>query len=93
DKNSTEVVNDALINLNNSQLASVSDTFKLQRYFTDQRYSLSTEGISAMFNYVPSPPANLSYNTQGVLEEPPLDVSNNRDQSKGSIELQALSPN
>ncbi|KAJ9070575.1 hypothetical protein DSO57_1006625 [Entomophthora muscae] len=37
------------INLNNSQLASVGDASKHQRYLTNQRYTLSTESISATF--------------------------------------------
>ncbi|KAJ9052033.1 hypothetical protein DSO57_1038259 [Entomophthora muscae] len=41
----------------------------------------------------PNLPANVSYNTQGALSEPPLDVYNNMDQSDGSIKLRALSPN
>ncbi|KAJ9067158.1 hypothetical protein DSO57_1002641 [Entomophthora muscae] len=47
DQTATEVVNNALLNLNHTQLATVGGALKLQRYFTDQRYALSTEGISA----------------------------------------------
>ncbi|KAJ9086365.1 hypothetical protein DSO57_1039608 [Entomophthora muscae] len=47
DQTATEVVNDALINLNDTQLATVVGASKLQRYLTDQRYALSTEGVSA----------------------------------------------
>ncbi|KAJ9048334.1 hypothetical protein DSO57_1039736 [Entomophthora muscae] len=43
----TEVVNNVFLNLNDTQLATVGGASKLQRYFTDQRYALSTEGISA----------------------------------------------
>ncbi|KAJ9078184.1 hypothetical protein DSO57_1009358 [Entomophthora muscae] len=38
-------------------------------------------------------PANISYNTQGALDESPLDVSNNMNQSDGNIKLRALHPN
>ncbi|KAJ9062983.1 hypothetical protein DSO57_1004926 [Entomophthora muscae] len=38
-------------------------------------------------------PANLSYNTQGALNEPPLNVSNDMDQSDDNIKLQTLPPN
>ncbi|KAJ9064314.1 hypothetical protein DSO57_1031966 [Entomophthora muscae] len=38
-------------------------------------------------------PANISYNTQGALDGPPLDVSNNMNQYNGNVELQALSHN
>ncbi|KAJ9086972.1 hypothetical protein DSO57_1037960 [Entomophthora muscae] len=41
----------------------------------------------------PSSPANVSYNTQGALNELPIDVSNGIDQSNGNIELWALPPN
>ncbi|KAJ9055021.1 hypothetical protein DSO57_1008364 [Entomophthora muscae] len=41
----------------------------------------------------PSLPANKSYNTQGALNELPLDVSNSMNQSDANIELQALPPN
>ncbi|KAJ9056810.1 hypothetical protein DSO57_1029168 [Entomophthora muscae] len=41
----------------------------------------------------PDLPANISYNTQGTLNELPLDVSNNMNQSDGNIEFKALSPN
>ncbi|KAJ9050880.1 hypothetical protein DSO57_1009991 [Entomophthora muscae] len=41
----------------------------------------------------PSSPPNVSYDAQGVLDEPPLDVSNSMDQSDGNIKLQALPPN
>ncbi|KAJ9051073.1 hypothetical protein DSO57_1039688 [Entomophthora muscae] len=47
DQTATEVVNNALLNLNDTQLATVGGASKLQRYFTDQRYVLSTEGVSA----------------------------------------------
>ncbi|KAJ9086362.1 hypothetical protein DSO57_1039607 [Entomophthora muscae] len=47
DQTATEVVNNAPLNLNDTQLATVGDASKLQRYFTDQRYALSTEGVSA----------------------------------------------
>ncbi|KAJ9083941.1 hypothetical protein DSO57_1029350 [Entomophthora muscae] len=42
---------------------------------------------------VPSLPVNVSHNTQGVLNEPPHDVSNGMDQSDGNVKLRALSPN
>ncbi|KAJ9081058.1 hypothetical protein DSO57_1018528 [Entomophthora muscae] len=41
----------------------------------------------------PDLPANVSYNTQGALNESPLDVSNNMRQSDGNVEWQALFPN
>ncbi|KAJ9086197.1 hypothetical protein DSO57_1006708 [Entomophthora muscae] len=41
----------------------------------------------------PSLPANVSYDTQGALNESPLDVSIGMSQTDGNIELQALSPN
>ncbi|KAJ9080289.1 hypothetical protein DSO57_1026636 [Entomophthora muscae] len=41
----------------------------------------------------PSSPANVSYDTQGVLNESPLDISNDMNQSDGNIELRAVSPN
>ncbi|KAJ9067744.1 hypothetical protein DSO57_1039738 [Entomophthora muscae] len=47
DQTATEVVNNVLLNLNDTQLATVGGASKLQRYFTDQRYALSTEGVSA----------------------------------------------
>ncbi|KAJ9087616.1 hypothetical protein DSO57_1031400 [Entomophthora muscae] len=47
DQTTTEAVNNALINLNDTQLATVGGASKLQRYLTDQRYALSTEGVSA----------------------------------------------
>ncbi|KAJ9080861.1 hypothetical protein DSO57_1039586 [Entomophthora muscae] len=47
DQTATEVVNNALINLNDTQLATVGGASKLQRYLTDQIYALSTEGVSA----------------------------------------------
>ncbi|KAJ9048621.1 hypothetical protein DSO57_1033083, partial [Entomophthora muscae] len=40
-------MNNALLNLNDFQLAYVGGTSKLQIYLTDQRYALSTEGVSA----------------------------------------------
>ncbi|KAJ9055779.1 hypothetical protein DSO57_1000637 [Entomophthora muscae] len=42
---------------------------------------------------LPDSPVNVSYNTQGALNELPLDVSNNMEKSDGNIKLQALSPN
>ncbi|KAJ9054505.1 hypothetical protein DSO57_1013804 [Entomophthora muscae] len=41
----------------------------------------------------PDSPANVSYNTQGALNELSLDVSNNMNQSDGNIEWQVLHPN
>ncbi|KAJ9050476.1 hypothetical protein DSO57_1014134 [Entomophthora muscae] len=41
----------------------------------------------------PDSPANVSYNTQGALDESPLDVSNGMNQSDGNIKLRALPPN
>ncbi|KAJ9075826.1 hypothetical protein DSO57_1032007 [Entomophthora muscae] len=41
----------------------------------------------------PDLPANVSYDIQGVLDESPLDVSNDMNQSDGSVELRALPPN
>ncbi|KAJ9089226.1 hypothetical protein DSO57_1014977 [Entomophthora muscae] len=38
-------------------------------------------------------PANVSHNTQGALNETPLDASNNMNQSNGNVKLQELSPN
>ncbi|KAJ9079007.1 hypothetical protein DSO57_1001220 [Entomophthora muscae] len=41
----------------------------------------------------PDLPANVSHDTQGALNELPLDVSNDMNQSDGSIKPQKLSPN
>ncbi|KAJ9059678.1 hypothetical protein DSO57_1038926 [Entomophthora muscae] len=41
----------------------------------------------------PAFPANVSYNTQGALNEPPLDVSNIMNGSDGNVKWQALHPN
>ncbi|KAJ9062599.1 hypothetical protein DSO57_1009152 [Entomophthora muscae] len=41
----------------------------------------------------PNSPANISYDTQGTLNVPFLDGSNDMNQSDGNIKLQALSPN
>ncbi|KAJ9074034.1 hypothetical protein DSO57_1010335 [Entomophthora muscae] len=38
-------------------------------------------------------PTNISYNMQGELDELPLDMSNNMNQSDGNIKSRALSPN
>ncbi|KAJ9064306.1 hypothetical protein DSO57_1032024 [Entomophthora muscae] len=38
-------------------------------------------------------PTNVSYDTQGALNESPLDVSNNMNQHDSNIKLQALSSN
>ncbi|KAJ9061373.1 hypothetical protein DSO57_1021418 [Entomophthora muscae] len=51
---------------------------------------IKSHGVITKF---PELPANVSYNTQGALNELPLDVSNNMNQSDGNVELQALSPN
>ncbi|KAJ9064373.1 hypothetical protein DSO57_1031437 [Entomophthora muscae] len=42
---------------------------------------------------VQTPPANVSYNTQGALNELPLDVSNVMNESDGNVEWRALHPN
>ncbi|KAJ9055540.1 hypothetical protein DSO57_1002835 [Entomophthora muscae] len=42
---------------------------------------------------IPLSPANVSHDTQGVLDESPHEVSNSMDQSNDNIKLQALSPN
>ncbi|KAJ9070713.1 hypothetical protein DSO57_1004944 [Entomophthora muscae] len=41
----------------------------------------------------PSLPANISYNTQGALDELSHVVSNNMDQPEGKVKLWALSSN
>ncbi|KAJ9068041.1 hypothetical protein DSO57_1032746 [Entomophthora muscae] len=41
----------------------------------------------------PDLPANISYNTQGALNESPLDVSNNMNQSGGNVKWWVLSHN
>ncbi|KAJ9057294.1 hypothetical protein DSO57_1024054 [Entomophthora muscae] len=38
-------------------------------------------------------PANVSYNTQGALNELPLDVSNVMNESGGNVKWQELHPN
>ncbi|KAJ9073058.1 hypothetical protein DSO57_1020585 [Entomophthora muscae] len=42
---------------------------------------------------VQTPPANVSYNTQGALNELPLDVSNVMNESDGNVKWRALHPN
>ncbi|KAJ9058690.1 hypothetical protein DSO57_1009769 [Entomophthora muscae] len=37
--------------------------------------------------------ANISHNTQGALNEPPLDISNSMEKSDGNAKQRALSPN
>ncbi|KAJ9079770.1 hypothetical protein DSO57_1032061 [Entomophthora muscae] len=41
----------------------------------------------------PDLPANISYDTQGALNEAPLDVSNDMNQSDGNVKWQALPSN
>ncbi|KAJ9056212.1 hypothetical protein DSO57_1035477 [Entomophthora muscae] len=41
----------------------------------------------------PDLPANVSYDTQGALNESPLGVSNDMDQSDGNIKWRVLHPN
>ncbi|KAJ9070641.1 hypothetical protein DSO57_1005734 [Entomophthora muscae] len=42
---------------------------------------------------VQTSPANVSYNTQGALDESPLDVSNVMNESDDNVKWQALHPN
>ncbi|KAJ9056360.1 hypothetical protein DSO57_1033923 [Entomophthora muscae] len=41
----------------------------------------------------PDSPSNVSYNTQGGLNESPLDVSNVMNESDDNVKWRALSPN
>ncbi|KAJ9058722.1 hypothetical protein DSO57_1009555 [Entomophthora muscae] len=41
----------------------------------------------------PDLPANVSYNTEGALNEPPLDVSNIMSESGGNVKWRKLHPN
>ncbi|KAJ9081526.1 hypothetical protein DSO57_1013874 [Entomophthora muscae] len=54
---------------------------------------LEEEAIYNVATEFPDLPANVSYDTQGTLNESPLDVSNDMNQSDGKIKLRALSPN
>ncbi|KAJ9049925.1 hypothetical protein DSO57_1019416 [Entomophthora muscae] len=48
------------------------------------------ENVAIKFSNLP---ANVSYDTQGALEETPLDISNDMYQSDGNVKQRALSPN
>ncbi|KAJ9065372.1 hypothetical protein DSO57_1020225 [Entomophthora muscae] len=47
----------------------------------------------AVATEIQTSPANVSYNTQGALDELPLDVSNVMSESDGNVEWRALHPN
>ncbi|KAJ9078286.1 hypothetical protein DSO57_1008115 [Entomophthora muscae] len=50
-------------------------------------------GVPDVATKFPYFPANISYNPQGVLNESPLDMSNDMDQSDDNVKWQALLPN
>ncbi|KAJ9086021.1 hypothetical protein DSO57_1008534 [Entomophthora muscae] len=49
--------------------------------------------INSVATKVQTSSANVSYNTQGALNELPLDVSNIMNESGGNVEWQELHPN
>ncbi|KAJ9069627.1 hypothetical protein DSO57_1016629 [Entomophthora muscae] len=53
------------------------------------RYNIHTKVFQWLLvaTEFPDLPANVSYNTQGALNEPPLDISNNMDQSDGKFKI------
>ncbi|KAJ9058568.1 hypothetical protein DSO57_1011023 [Entomophthora muscae] len=52
-----------------------------------------TSTLPTIATKFPDLPANISYNTQGALDESPLDMSNNMKQSDDNVTWQALPPN
>ncbi|KAJ9070231.1 hypothetical protein DSO57_1010504 [Entomophthora muscae] len=55
--------------------------------------SPSLPGHHSVATEVRTSPANVSYDTQGALDEPPLDVSNVMNESGGNVKWRELHPN
>ncbi|KAJ9078558.1 hypothetical protein DSO57_1005696 [Entomophthora muscae] len=64
-----------------------------KKLWTSHPNPIVHQELSCVATEFPDLTANVSYNTQGALDELPLDVSNNMNQSGGNIRWWVLHPN